>query len=209
MLRRTTQPSSDITDPRAGAGRGPGVRSRMRAGRLVRRVGVGRTLPEGEGRPGYKSVAVKYAATIVTARATSSLVANHRCRSVPGPLCGCSRLSNMISSYSQPRLSAVFVPTVSVRAGARVTDRAAGHGFDQPRNGAAGVKKRGRLRSSTGRRRARLSGRRSGTGGSRKTPSGVIQDFHSCGTNFIIYCFYQVIGGEGVRPRGVSHCLAP
>ena len=172
----------------------------MRAGRLVRRVGVGRTLPEGEGRPGYKGVAVTYAATIVPARATSSLVANHRCRSVPGPLCGCSRLSNMISSYSQPRLAAAFVPTSFVRAGARVTDRAAGHGFDQPRNGAAGVKRRGRLRSSTGRRRARLSGRRSGTGGSRKTPSGVIQDFHSPD-------YVQDSGGDHRLP-GIAGILA-
>ena len=47
----------------------------------------GGSSPEGEDRPGYKSVvAVTYAATIVTARMTNTLEANHRCRPVPGPL---------------------------------------------------------------------------------------------------------------------------
>ena len=59
--------------------------------------------PKGEGRPGYRKVAV-------TCAATNSLVANHRHRSVPGPLCGCSSPSDMIASYSQPRLAAAFVP---------------------------------------------------------------------------------------------------
>lgn len=55
--------------------------------------------PKEEGCPSYKSVAVTYAATIVTAGVMSSLAANHGCRRKPGPLCGRSHLSNMAASY--------------------------------------------------------------------------------------------------------------
>ena len=72
----------------------------MRAGRQMGRVDGGGALPlEGEGRSGYKSVvAVTYPATIATTMTTNTSAANDRFRSVPGPLCGCSRLSNMIVS---------------------------------------------------------------------------------------------------------------
>ena len=41
------------------------------------------------------------------------------------------------------------------------------------------------------------------SGRSQKTPGGVIQAFHFCGTNFISYCFYVIIGGEGgIRTLG-------
>ena len=70
--------------------------------------------PSGEGGTSYKSCAVTYAAT-------NSLAANHRLRSMPGPLCGCACLSNMIASYSQPRLSAVFKPASPAPSGEKKT----------------------------------------------------------------------------------------
>ena len=52
----------------------------------------------------------------------------------------------------------------------------------------------GRRGSGSLRRSAQPGGRRSGAGRSQKTPSGVIQVFHLCGTNcgttFLIDCFY-------------------
>ena len=45
------------------------------------------TRSAGPGRPSHKSFAVTYAATIVAASMTNTLVAKHRCRSAPGTLC--------------------------------------------------------------------------------------------------------------------------
>ena len=86
----TTQPSSDSTDPRAGAGR---------------------TFPQrGEGRPSHKSLAVTYAATIVATRRTNTLAPNHPWLRNPRPLCEHLRPHDMIASCGEPGLPAAFAP---------------------------------------------------------------------------------------------------
>ena len=86
----TTQPSSDSTDPRAGAGR---------------------AFPQrGEGRPSHKSLAVTYAATIVATRRTNTLAPNHPWLRNPRPLCEHLRPHDMIASCGEPGLPAAFAP---------------------------------------------------------------------------------------------------
>ena len=76
----------------------------------VRRADAGPASPGGEGRPGYRSFAVTYAATIVATMRTNTSAPNHRWLRNPGPHCECLHLSDMIASCRQPGPPAAFVP---------------------------------------------------------------------------------------------------
>ena len=65
--------------------------------------------PRGKGRPGYKSFAVTYAATIVATMRTNTLAPNHPWLRNPGPPCACLRPHDMIVSCRQPGPPATFV----------------------------------------------------------------------------------------------------
>ena len=70
---------------------------------------AGGPAPEGEGRPGYRSFAVTYAAMIVATMRTNTLAPNQPWLRNPGPLCECLRPHDMIASCGQPGPPAAFV----------------------------------------------------------------------------------------------------
>ena len=111
----------------------------------------------------------------------------------------------------RPDLAGSPAPILFVETGARATGPAARHGFDLP----APTKPRASGERAVFDRRRKEAGKAPWWSGMfQRTPSGVIQAFHFCGTNcgttFINYCFYWIIGGEGDRQNSdFSRCRRP
>ena len=87
---------------------GPHKPGRLSGRRAEQPASVGPTAKT-EGRPGYRSFAVTYAATIGATMRTNTLAPNHPWLRNPGPPCACLRPHDMIASCGEPALPAAFV----------------------------------------------------------------------------------------------------